>query len=345
MEKEKNSSYMYQDTLKDLGEGLQNMETIKLNKNNKNYDFENINKGTDEPEENKYEKGNEKDNDNDNYYIKDSLNKILESNKDSYLKNLDYYKNNSKYKIDPCIHVEGVEEIENYIIKEKVYLTTYVQYIDVYEDTTNVEEDVEKEEVEYVEVPKYVTKYKPKIVTDIVEKTIEIPSGEEIKQPKYNTVDVPYIVPNIVENEILVVSKKIIQPEIEISNEVLEVEVEKYIPHLVPVNVYVPRYFGISAKTKGVAEESVKYVDLSQDQIDTLIKELNPHLDELKLFNENQLKRMDEYVKESQIQAKAHNFEPPQPQVITYDENGNCQSFDYSEFDRIKESYLKELAH
>ncbi|CRH03841.1 conserved Plasmodium protein, unknown function [Plasmodium relictum] len=345
MDKEKNSSYLYQDTLNDLGEDLKNMETLKLNQNNKNDNFEDKNNKTGETEENKHEKGNKKDENNKDDHVKDSLQKILESNKDSYFKSLNYYKKDSKYKINPNIQLGENEEFEKFIIQEKVYLTNYVQYIDVYESTTNVEEDVEEDEVVYVEVPKYVTKYKPKIVTDIITKTIEIPSGEEIKQPKYNPVDVPYIVPNIVENEILVVLKKIIQPEIEISNEVLEVEVQKYIPHLVPVNVYVPRYFGISAKTKGVTKESVRYVDLSQEQIDTLMKELNPHLDELKLFNESQLKRMEEYVKESQIQAKEHNFEPPKPQVITYDENGNCRSFDYSEFDRIKETYLKELTH
>ncbi|CZU00008.1 hypothetical protein PFAG_05384 [Plasmodium falciparum Santa Lucia] len=342
-DKSKNTPLLYQDTMNDLGDGLQNMDTLRLNRNgntgNGNKNKTNGSKGV----KGEYEKKKETNGHDD--YVKESLNRMLESHIDQYFKGLDYYKNNPKCKIDPKIHLHGSEEIENYIVKEKIFVTTYFQYIDVYENAINVDEDLEKEEIVYVEVPKYVTKYKPKIVTNIIEKTIEIPSGEEIKQPKYNTVNVPYVIPNIVENEILVVLKKIIQPEIEITNEELEIEVEKYIPRLVPVNVYVPRYFGISAKAKGEPEESVRYVDLTQDQIDELMKELNPHLNELKVFNETQLKRMDEYMRESQMQARAHNFEPPQPQLITYDESGHCQSYDYSEFHRFKETCIKELTH
>lgn len=282
-------------------------------------------------------------------FLANQLNSLLMDSKNGYLKNLDHYKSDPKYKIDPTLHLAGdEEEIENYIVNEKIFFTTYIQYIDVYEEVTGSEEAVEaagEEEIEYVEVPKYVTKYKPKIITDTIEKTIEVPSGEEIKQPKYNNVDVPYIIPNLIDNEILVVLKKIIQPEIEITNEVIEIEVEKYIPKLIPVNVYVPRYFGISAKAKGVAEESFRYVDLTQEQINSLLKELNPHLEELRLFNENQLKRMEEYIKESHQQAKSHNFQTPEPLAVSYDENGNCKSFEYSEFNKIKETYLSELIH
>lgn len=280
-------------------------------------------------------------------FLANQLNSLLNNSKNGYLKDLDHYKKDPKYKIDPTLHLAGEEEeIENFIVNEKVFMTTYIQYIDVYEEVAGADEAVETtEEVEYVEVPKYVTKYKPKIVVETVEKTIEVPSGEEIKQPKYNNVDVPYIIPNLIDNEILVVLKKIIQPEIEITNEVIEIEVEKYIPKLIPVNVYVPRYFGISAKAKGVVEESFRYVDLTQEQIDSLMKELNPHLEELRLFNENQLKRMEEYIKESRQQALSNNFEAPEPLAVSYDEQGNCKSFEYAEFNKIKESYLSQLIH
>ncbi|SCP02643.1 conserved Plasmodium protein, unknown function [Plasmodium malariae] len=276
-------------------------------------------------------------------YAKESSKKILESHVNEYQKELDKYKKDPKCKIDPTIHIGNTEEIENYVITEKIYITTYIQYIDIYEDAIDVNEDIEKEEVEYVEVPKYVTKYVPKVVTNYMEKIIEIPSGEEIKRPQYNNVNVPYIIPKIVEKEIEVVLKKIIKPEIEITNEELEIEVLKYIPRIVPVNVYVPRYFGLSAKVKGEEEKQITYVSLSDKQIDQLMKDLNPHLDELKIFNENQTKKMHEYIKESQTQAHNHNLQPPQPQLVAYDEYGNCNSYDYSEFYRFEESCAQQL--
>lgn len=277
-------------------------------------------------------------------YLATTLNELIITNKDGYFKKLNQYQSDPNCRIDPIIRLAGdEEEIENYIVNERIYTTTYIQYIDVYESTTATEEDLEEEEIEYVEIPKYVTKYKPKVVIESVKKIVEVPSGEEIKQPKYTSVDVPYIIPTLIDNEILVVLRKIVQPEIEITNDILEIQVEKYVPKLIPVNVYVPRYFGISAKVKGVAEETLRFVDLTQEQINELMKELNPHLEELRLFNETQMKRMEEYIKESQLQSKMYDFIPPRPLAISYDESGNCKSFEYSEFNKIKEAYLSTL--
>ncbi|EDL46936.1 hypothetical protein, conserved [Plasmodium vivax] len=274
----------------------------------------------------------------------ESAQKILKTHVDDYLKQLDLYKSNPKCRIDPTVYLEGTEEVENYVVKEKILITTYYQYIDVYENAIDVEEDLEREEIVYVEVPKYVTKYNPKVVTNYIEKTIEVPSGEEIKRPIYNTLNVPYVVPHVVENETLVVLKKIIQPEIHTSNEEIEVEVEKYVPRLVPVNVYVPRYFGLSAKTTDEVEQSVQYVGLTQEQTDHLIKELNPHLDELKSFNEAQVKRMEECIRQSEQQARSHDLDPPQPELVSYELDGNTRALDYGDFPQFQDACLSQLA-
>ncbi|GAW82924.1 hypothetical protein, conserved [Plasmodium gonderi] len=256
---------------------------------------------------------------------------------DDYLKRLYFYKDDPKFRESPTMCLEGTEEIENYMIKEKTFVTTYYQYIEIYNNTTNIEEHLEKEEIVYVEMAKYgVTKYKPYIVTKNNKKYIEIPNEEKIKNPIYATVNVPYIIPHLVENETLVVLKKIVQPKIQISNEELQVQVEKYIPCLVPVNVYIPRYFAISAKASDEVKYSVRYVNLSKEQTDTLMKELNPHLNELKKFNDTQLIKMDHYIKESEIQAKNHGLEPPHPQLVVYDLDGNKQVQNYSNFYYIK---------
>ncbi|SBT45593.1 conserved Plasmodium protein, unknown function [Plasmodium ovale wallikeri] len=376
MSAERKEDLQYHETMNDVeGEDIENMDTLKLNLGSRNGDSESKSKlgvsdvgsgsGSDtgiaagiatsaavsvassaaaSVEADKDKDSNEEKKEFKNY-ANDNSKKILQSHVDQYFKKLDEYKSNPKCKIDPKIHLEKTEEVENYVIKEKICISTYYQYIDVYENAINVDEDIEKEEVEFVEIPKYVTKYKPKVVTNYIEKTIEVPSGEEIKQPKYNRVNIPYVIPNVIENEIFVVLKKIIQPEIVVTNEVIEIEVEKYVPRLVPVNVYVPRYFGISAKVKEEVENSVKHVDLTQEQIDYLMKELNPHLGELKVFNERQIRRMDECIKESQLQAQNHNFEPPKPELITYDENGQCETYDYGEFHRFEESCAKQLVH
>lgn len=355
---DKDTPYEHQETLNGRGDPLESQQTMPVNPVYPGNSFRtNIN-----PTDGKFSKmgggktGEASHESADAYkegfdnkdMLASQLNSLLSDSRNGYFKNLEHYRSDPKYRIDPTLHLAGDdEEIENYIVNEKIFMTTYIQYIDVYDDVAGAEEVVEtaEEEVEYVEVPKYVTKYKPKVVIDTIEKTIEVPSGEEIKQPKYNNVDVPYIIPTLIDNEILVVLKKIIQPEIEITNEVIEIEVEKYIPKLIPVNVYVPRYFGISAKAKGAAEENFRYVDLTQEQIDSLMKELNPHLEELRLFNENQLKRMEEYIKESQQQARSNNFTPPEPLAVSYDERGNCKTLEYAEFNKMKENYLGELIH
>ncbi|ANQ10557.1 Uncharacterized protein PCOAH_00048310 [Plasmodium coatneyi] len=343
----KNSPMEYQETMNDLGEDIEDMEGQSLNRGGANVDEE-IKSG-------KGDKGGESIDAVDggdvgstaqnalHIYSTDSAKNILKTHLEDYLKQLDLYKSNPKCKIDPTVYLQGTQEVENYIVKEKILITTYYQYIDMYESSIDVEEDLEREEIVYVEVPKYVIKYNPKVITNYVEKTIEVPSGEEIKRPVYNKLNVPYVVPHVVENETQVVLKKIVQPEIHTSNEEIEVEVQKYVPRLVPVNVYVPRYFGLSAKTTDEVEESVQYVDLTQEQTDYLMKELNPHLDELKSFNEAQLKRMDECIRESEEQAKSHHLDPPQPELVSYDLDGNIQTLDYSDFSQFKGTCLREL--
>ncbi|GAB68402.1 hypothetical protein PCYB_132760 [Plasmodium cynomolgi strain B] len=336
--------------MNELGEDIEDMEALSLNRGGSNVsgdiESEKGDKGGGEKEavDSAYagEVGSNSHSTLYNYPT-ESAQKILKNHLEDYLKQLDFYKNNPKCRIDPTVYLEGTEEVENYVVKEKILITTYYQYIDVYESSIDVEEDLEREEIVYVEVPKYVTKYNPKVITNYIEKTVEIPSGEEIKRPVYNKVNVPYVVPHVVENETQVVLKKIVQPEIHTSNEEIEVEVEKYVPCLIPVNVYVPRYFGLSAKTTDEVEQSVNYVDLTQEQTDYLIKELNPHLNELKSFNEAQVKRMEECIRESEEQARSHGLDPPQPELVSYDLDGNSQTLDYSDFPQFKETCLREL--
>ncbi|KJP85788.1 hypothetical protein AK88_04548 [Plasmodium fragile] len=347
MDKGKNSSLEYQETMNDLGEDIEDMESLsqKHGGGNVGGDIKSV-KGDKGGETVDSADGGQVGSNPQNAlynYPTESAQKILKTHLEDYLKQLDLYKSNPKYKIDPTVYLEGTEEVENYVVKEKILITTYYQYIEVYESSLDVEEDVEREEIVYVEVPKYVTKYNPKVVTNYVEKTIEVPSGEEIKRPVYNQVNVPYVVPHVVENETEVVLKKIVQPEILTSNEEIEVEVEKYVPRLVPVNVYVPRYFALSAKTLDEVEQSVQYVDLTPEQTDYLLKELNPHLNDLKSFNEAQLKRMEDFIQESEQQAKSHELDPPQPELVSYDLDGQSQTLDYSDFPQFKETCLREL--
>ncbi|EUD66444.1 hypothetical protein C922_03078 [Plasmodium inui San Antonio 1] len=361
MNRGKNSPMEYQETMNELGEDIEDVEGTNLNRVGANgcadIESEKGDKAGNavDKKANPFDKEADAANSADGAdvgssphntlynYPTESVQKILKTHLEDYLKQLDFYKSNPKCKIDPTVYLEGTEEVENYIVKEKILITTYYQYIDVYENSIDVEEDLEREEIVYVEVPKYVTKYNPKVVTNYIEKTIEVPSGEEIKRPVYNKVNVPYVVPHVVENETQVVLKKIVQPEIHTSNEEIEVEVEKYVPRLVPVNVYVPRYFGLSAKTTDEVEQSVNYVDLTQEQTDYLMKELNPHLNELKSFNEAQLKRMDECIRESEEQARSHDLDPPQPELVLYDLDGNSHTLDYGDFSQFKETCLREL--
>ncbi|CAA9990312.1 conserved Plasmodium protein, unknown function [Plasmodium knowlesi strain H] len=347
MDSEKNSPLEYQETMNDLGEDIEDMEAQSINHGEAKMSVDiKSGKGDKGGEEVDVADAENVESNADNalyIYSTDSAKNILKENLEDYLKQLDFYKSNPKCKIDPAIYMEGTEEVENYVVKEKILITTYYQYIDMYESSIDVEEDLEREEIVYVEVPKYIIKYNPKVITNYIEKTIEVPSGEEIKRPVYKKLNVPYVVPHVVENETQVVLKKIVQPEIHTSNEEIEVEVQKYVPRLVPVNVYVPRYFGLSAKTTDEVEESVHYADLTQEQTDYLMKELNPHLDDLKKFNEEQLERMNEYIRESAQQAESHDLNPPKPELVSYDLDGSIQTLDYSDFTQFKEICQREL--
>ncbi|CDU84989.1 PhIL1 interacting protein PIP2, putative [Plasmodium yoelii] len=252
-------------------------------------------------------------------YENNDSNKMAKSYLDKYLIDINNYKNNPNCKIYPKLHLDNTKEIKNFIIKEKICVNTYYQYIDVYNNLGSNDDE--------------------KIFANDKNTLNDI----ENNNFNYNTIDMKYIIPNIVKNEIPVAIKKTIYPEIETTDEEIEIEVEKYVPYIIPVNVYIPRYYAISAIEAEENEIKIKDIQLTEKEEEEIIKELNPHLKEIKNFNEEQTKKMKEIINLSKLKANKLKIKNPEHELIVYYDNNTSKSFDFEMFEKFREMSLKDL--
>ncbi|SCL94404.1 conserved Plasmodium protein, unknown function [Plasmodium berghei] len=256
-------------------------------------------------------------------YENDDSNKIAKSYLDKYLVDINNYQNNPNCKIYPKLHLNNTKEIKNVIIKEKICVNTYYQYIDVYNKLSSNSEEIKDEKT-------YTNNNNPL-------------NNAENSNINYNTINMKYIIPNIVKSQIPVAIKKTIYPEIETTDEEIEIEVEKYVPYIIPVNVYVPKYYSISALESEENEIEIKKIELTKEHEDEIIKELNPHLKEIQTFNEEQIKQMKEILNISKLKAEKFKIKHPEHELIVYYDNDTSERFDFEMFEKFREIYPKDL--
>ncbi|KEG03037.1 conserved Plasmodium protein, unknown function [Plasmodium vinckei vinckei] len=262
--------------------------------------------------------------------------KMAKSYLDKYLVDINNYQNNPNCKINPKLYLDNTKEIKNFIIKEKICVNTYYQYIDVYKNLNSKSEEIKNE--------KPVTTNE-QVLNDMANnQNVNIPlSSKQNYNSKYNIINMKYIMPKIVNTQIPVIVKKKVYPEIETTNEEIEIEVEKYVPHIIPVNVYVPRYFSLSALEGEEVQVEVKEIELTEEQEENIIKELNPHLEDIKMFNEEQTKKIKQTLNISKLKADKFKIKQPEHELIVYYDDGTSQSFDFEMFEKFREISLKGL--
>ncbi|SBS92526.1 conserved Plasmodium protein, unknown function, partial [Plasmodium ovale curtisi] len=224
-------------------------------------------------------------------YENNDSQKMAKSYLDKYLVDINNYQNNPNCKIYPKLHLDNTKEIKNFIIKEKICVNTYYQYIDVYNNLSSESEEIKDDK--------------------------SVTTNEQVKKKVY--------------------------PQIETTNEEIEIEVEKYVPHIIPVNVYVPRYYSISALEGEEVQVELKEVELTKEQEENIIKELNPHLEDIKMFNEEQAKKIKQTLNISKLKADKFKIKQPEHELIVYYDDGTSQSFDFEMFEKFREMSLEGL--
>lgn len=170
------------------------------------------------------------------------------------------------------------------IIKEYVERIVEVPEVQIIETTEEVEEIhevisyVPKHEV--VDVPREIIKYVPVVETVIVEKVVQVArkDGKVIEVPQPYLVEKQEKVPVYHDSEVAcVVAQKLIPvltpaPDVE-----LVVELTRYVPQIVPVDVYVPRPVQVPILPVARSDDQVFRVDIPDPQYNTLLMNLNPH--------------------------------------------------------------------
>ncbi|CAD2093301.1 conserved Plasmodium protein, unknown function [Plasmodium vinckei brucechwatti] len=269
-------------------------------------------------------------------YENNDSHKMAKSYLDKYLVDINNYQNNPNCKIYPKLHLDNTKEIKNFIIKEKICVNTYYQYIDVYNNLGSESEEIKDD--------KSVTANEQVLNHIANNQNINIPlSTKQDDNPNYNIINMKYVMPKIVNTQIPVIIKKKVYPQIETTDEEIEIEVEKYIPHIIPVNVYVPRYYSISALEGEEVQVELKEVELTKEQEENIIKELNPHLDDIKMFNEEQTKKIKQTLNISKLKADKFKIKQPEHELIVYYDDGTSQSFDFEMFEKFREMSLEGL--
>eukprot|EP00922_Rhytidocystis_sp_ex-Travisia-forbesii_P024709 GHVS01036264.1.p1 GENE.GHVS01036264.1~~GHVS01036264.1.p1 ORF type:complete len:595 (+),score=71.76 GHVS01036264.1:220-2004(+) len=187
--------------------------------------------------------------------------------------------------------------------------------IDKYEEVEEIHEVIKHvPKYEVVDVPRQVVKYVPKIVAKIVENIVEVPRGEKIPVMRPQPVDTAFVVPKFTDRNVPVVMSQCIIPEIEETDEVVEVEVSKYVPYLVPVDVYVPLPVTIPVHQKSGGEQTGHPCPNTDPALlQHLMIEMNPHLQQLEMFNFQQQEQFQALINQSIQQARENGVAPPQP--------------------------------
>ncbi|EZG45752.1 inner membrane complex protein [Gregarina niphandrodes] len=174
--------------------------------------------------------------------------------------------------------VEKVVEVPKVNFVEK--LVEKVQYVDKVKPIPRVKT---------IEVPVETVTYVNKVDVQVVEKEVEVP-GQIIEVPKRVEVVNEKIVHKYIDNEVPTVVAQTYRPNVEESQEhVQTAKLKKYVPYLIPVQVYVPVAVDRDL-VPGEQTENMKQVDIPAPQLNAQIKNLNPNLSEeelLKLYKRN----------------------------------------------------------
>lgn len=131
----------------------------------------------------------------------------------------------------------------------------------------------------------------PDVQTRIVNYTFECPApGYARLVPKVFPVDTPFIEPNYEDVNVPVIMSETFVPELQETSKIVQVPVARYIPKVVPVDVYVPRPFAIPIKAVD-CRRMTKKATISPELYQQITEEMNPHLAALAQFNAKQVRR------------------------------------------------------
>eukprot|EP01068_Selenidium_serpulae_P009008 Selendium_serpulae@DN5130_c0_g1_i13.p1 len=187
-------------------------------------------------------------------------------------------------KFVPKIEYVEVEKRVPKIVKEvveRIVEVPEVQYVEkrvVIEELHETIKYVPKHEV--VEVPREVIKYVPVIETVQIERVVKVPRRDgkviEVEQPYL--VEKTERVPVYIDSEVAcVVAQKLI-PVVTPAHDVdLVIELNRYVPQMVAVDVYVPRPIQMPLIPVGRSEDQVQRVNIPDPQYNTLLMNLNTH--------------------------------------------------------------------
>jgi len=171
-----------------------------------------------------------------------------------------------KYEIE---YIERIVEVPRVKIVEK-----YEEYEVIQEVTKYVPKK------EFVNVPREVVRYTPKIETTYIEKVVEVLSRDqiiEIRKPYTVDQHVPY--PVYKDKEVgCVVAQKMMPVVRESKVELLDVEVCKFVPQVIPVDVYIPRPVQVPLIPVKKSDDVQSRVEVPAPQFNTLLVNLNSHL-------------------------------------------------------------------
>lgn len=155
-----------------------------------------------------------------------------------------------------------------------------IKVIDKYQEVDEIEEVVKYvPRKQIVEVPKEVISYVPKVETRVVEKQVQIPGREQRMVEVPYTVEKTVVVPTFKDVNVPCVVGQRLVPSVEECDDIVEVDVKKYVPYMVPVDVYVPRpvHLPIIWTGKEPTEEQTAVL-VPPAQYNSLLMSLNPQM-------------------------------------------------------------------
>jgi len=160
---------------------------------------------------------------------------------------------------------------------EKIVEIPQIQIVDKHVEVPQIQEVIRHvPKLQIVDRPKEVLRHVPKIETKVIEKTVEVP-GPIVEVPKPYTVENPIPVTAFVDSDIPVVVAQSVHPTVTESDDVVEVDVTDYEPHVVPVDVHVVKPVSTAIHAAGHMERH-RLVSVPHSQYNSLLKSLNPHL-------------------------------------------------------------------
>ncbi|KEP63093.1 UNVERIFIED_CONTAM: alveolin domain containing intermediate filament IMC7 [Hammondia hammondi] len=170
--------------------------------------------------------------------------------------------------------------------------------------------------VQVVDLPLDLVYTVPEVKTRMVNYIFECPArGHSRLVPREFPVDTPFVVPQYQDVSVPVVMSQTFVPELQETSKVVQVPVARYVPKLVPVDVFVPRPVAIPIKAGEVTQVSKSTV-ISDDLMRQLSMEMNPHLEALNQFNAQQAQVMSNVIARAQELATQMECPVPSPEKI-----------------------------